>query len=137
MQMSAVEKLEALGSAMGQSLIAGDLAALVAHKRAASLRRGSSVSTRAAPKTSRRGEHVRSHRSAVQSTLRHAIITAISLATLNGTRLIIHGLSSSKCNSYLQASHACVTMNRLPALAFIRHRPMAEFSCTVRQTDPQ
>lgn len=62
--MSALERLESLGSAMGQSVIAGDLAALIAHKRAASLRRGSSVSTRSARCMSRRGEHVRSHRQA-------------------------------------------------------------------------
>ena len=47
---------------MGQSLIAGDLAALIAHKRAASLRRGSSMSTRSINRVSGRSEHVRSHR---------------------------------------------------------------------------
>ena len=43
-QVSAMAQVAALGAALGEALIAGDLAALVAHKRQASLRRESAAS---------------------------------------------------------------------------------------------
>ena len=46
--MSKMEKVEAWGSAIGESLIAGDLAALIAHKRASVMQQGSSQHSRSA-----------------------------------------------------------------------------------------
>lgn len=56
-----MEKVSAMGVVMGQTLIAGDLAALMAHKRLQSTRNSASVGQKLNDMGSQ-AQHLRSHR---------------------------------------------------------------------------